>query len=64
MFALFAIFRKRSGKLLAELAALRKKEFDLVKQAQDHIDATNEDIITLVQEIADAQLVIDEIVGS
>ena len=59
---MFAIFRKRAGKMLAELGALRQKEADLVKRAQAHIEESYEAIDTLYQEIDGAQAVIEEIV--
>ena len=59
---MFAIFRKRASKMLAELGALRKKEADLVQRAQAHIEESYEVIDALYREIDGAQLVIDEIV--
>jgi hypothetical protein len=56
---MFAIFRKRAVKMLAELASLRQKEVALAKRAQTHIEEAHSIIGTLYQEIDDAQLVID-----
>jgi hypothetical protein len=51
---MFAIFRKRSGKLSAELAELRKKEAAIGQRAQDHIAAAYDVINILQQEIREA----------
>jgi hypothetical protein len=56
---MFAIFRKRASKMLAELASLRQKEVALAKRAQTHIAEAHSIIGTLYQEIDDAQLVVD-----
>ena len=55
---MFAIFRKRASKMLAELGALRKKEADLVKRAQDMV-ATDQAIDALVLEFNQTQAVVD-----
>jgi hypothetical protein len=60
---MFAIFKKRASKFLADMAALQRKEVELAHRAKDHIEASYQVINTLYQEIDDAQLVIDEIEG-
>jgi hypothetical protein len=56
---MFAIFRKRAGKLMAEMVALQMKEADLIKRAKDHAEAAEEAIDALVVEINQAQMVAD-----
>jgi hypothetical protein len=56
---MFAIFRKRARKRLAELGALERKEIALAQRAQAHIEEAQSVIGTLYQEIDDAQLVVD-----
>ena len=58
---MFAIFRKRAGKLSAKLDTLRKKEAALAVRAVDHINAAHQVMEVLAQEVNEAQLVIDEI---
>ena len=60
---MFAIFKKRAGKMLVELGALRRKEIALAQRAQAHIEAAHSVIGTLYQEIDDALLVVDDIEG-
>ena len=58
---MFAKFRKRSGKLLAELGVLRRKEAVLVQRAKEHIEEPYQVINTLYIEINEAQLVVDNV---
>jgi hypothetical protein len=61
---MFAIFRKRAGKLLAELVALRNKEEDLAKRAKKHIEATERAVDALLVEINHSQAVYDDLTES
>jgi predicted RNase H-like nuclease (RuvC/YqgF family) len=58
---MFAIFRKRASKLKAELVELRKKEEDLAKRAQAHVNATDQAIDALIVEMEQAQAVVDDL---
>jgi predicted ATPase len=58
---MFAIFRKRASKLRAELVELRKKEEDLAKRAQAHVNATDQAIDALIVEMNQAQAVVDDL---
>ena len=51
---MFAIFKKRAAKLLAELGALRRKEADLARRAQAHIEGAHSIIGILYQGIDEA----------
>jgi exonuclease VII small subunit len=60
---MFAIFRKRSGKLSAELEALKAKAADLVQRAEAHINGARQVINILSQEVDEAQKVSDTLQG-
>ena len=61
---MFAIFRKRANKLMAELVALRMKEEDLAKRAKKHIEATERAVDALLIEINHSQAVYDDLTES
>jgi hypothetical protein len=60
---MFAIFRKRAGKLSADLKALQKYAAGIVQWAEAHISGARQVINILSQEIDEAQKVIDSIQG-
>ena len=60
---MFAIFRKRAGKLSADLEALKNQAAVIVQRAEAHISGARQVINILSQEINEAQGVIDAIQG-
>ena len=60
---MFAIFRKRAGKLSDNLEALKNQAAGIVRRAEAHISGARHVINILSQEIDEAQKVIDTIQG-